>query len=155
MMTTWISKMFRHSFEKEWYETYWAFDVHGVILKPNYRKDNFHAEFYPWAKETMQLLSKRPDIILIMFTSSYPSEIEYYTKVFEENDIHFKYINENPDIDSSKGNFGFYDKKFYFNVLFEDKSGFNPETEWEKVYELLKWYDDIKFYPKKEWTTKF
>jgi hypothetical protein len=28
-----------------------------------------------------------------------------------------KYINENPEIDSTKGNFGDYTKKFYFNLL--------------------------------------
>ena len=155
MIVDWISKMFEHAFAKEWYETYWAFDVHGVILQPNYRKDHFHADFYPYAKECLQILSKRKDIVLIMFSSSYPSEIEYYSKVFEDNDIHFKYINENPEIDSTKGNFGFYEKKFYFNVLFEDKAGFNPTTEWKSVYRLLNHYEKTQYLPDPKWTTKF
>jgi len=155
MIDKWIDKMFSHSFEKEWFETYWAFDVHGVILKPNYRKNHFHAEFYPYAKETLQLLSKRPDIILIMFTSSYPEEIQYYYKTFIENGIHFNYVNENPEIDSLKGNFGHYEKKFYFNVLFEDKAGFDPLTDWEPVYNLLKRYEETGYLPNPEWTTKY
>jgi len=154
-MDKWIDKMFKHAFEKQWFETYWAFDVHGTILRPNFRKDHFHADFYPWAKETLQLLSKRKDIILILTTSSYPNEIEYYLNVFEENNIHFKYVNENPEIDSFKGNFGDYTKKYYFNVLFEDKSGFDPETEWKPVYELLEFYNQHNFLPDSTWSTKY
>jgi len=96
MIIDWIDKMFKYSFKKEWYETYWAFDIHGVVLRPNYRKNHFNADFYPWAKETLQFITKRRDIIMIMFTSSYPEEIEYYYKVFKENGIHFEYINDNP-----------------------------------------------------------
>ena len=155
MITGWIDKMFEYSFKKEWFETYWAFDVHGVILKPNYRKNDFHAEFYPYAKETLQLLTKRKDIKMVMYTSSYPEEIEFYYKVFKDNDIHFHYINDNPEIDSQKGNFGYYDKKFYFNILFEDKAGFDPEVEWKYIYELLKNYERINYLPKPEWTTKY
>ena len=155
MITDWIEKMFEYSFKKEWYETYWAFDVHGVILKPNYRKNQLEADFYPYAKETLQLLSKRKDIILIMYTSSYPEEIAYYSKVFKENNINFKYINENPEIDSTKGNFGYYDKKFYFNALFEDKAGFNPDMEWKFILSLLKKYEKLNFLPDPKWTTKY
>lgn len=147
--------MFAHSFEKEWFETYWAFDIHGTILIPTFRKDSYDSEFYPWAKETLQLLTKRRDIVMILSTSSYPEEIEYYQKVFKENDIHFKYVNENPDIDSSKGNFGYYENKFYFNVLFEDKSGFQAEIEWKEIFDLLKKYEQKNYLPDLAWTTKF
>jgi len=37
MIVDFIQKMFNHSFEKEWYETYWAFDLHGTIIKPTYK----------------------------------------------------------------------------------------------------------------------
>lgn len=151
----WINKMFAHSFNKEWYETYWAFDVHGVILRPNNRKNSTYAEFYPFAKETLKMISDRPDIVMILSTSSYPSEIEYYYQIFVENGIQFKYINENPDIDSLKGNFGFYEKKFYFNAMFEDKAGFDPDTDWEEVYNLLKYYESINYFPSKAWSTKY
>ena len=147
--------MFKYSLSREWFETYWAFDIHGVVLKPNYRKNDLHADFYPFAKECLQILSKRNDIRLIMFTSSYPEEIEFYYKVFVKNNINFNYINDNPEIDSLKGNFGYYEKKFYFNVLFEDKAGFNPETEWEMVYNLLKKYEKEGYLPNPKWTTKY
>lgn len=155
MMIHWIEKMFKHAFEKEWFETFWAFDIHGTILVPTFRKHSKDSEFYPWAKQTLQLISKRKDIVMIMFTSSYPEEIEHYKKVFEENDIHFDYINENPKIASNLDNFGYYEKKFYFNVLLDDKSGFNPETEWYQIYSLLKKYEWEGYLPDPNWTPKY
>jgi len=154
-LAKWIRKMFDHSFKKEWYETYWAFDIHGTILKPNFRKNSKDAEFYPYAKETLQLLTKRKDVVMIIWTSSYPEEIKYYQKIFELNNIKFEFINENPMIASNLGNFGYYEKKFYFNVCFEDKSGFDPDTEWEEIYKLLIRYENEQYLPDPKWTTKF
>ena len=152
-----IRRLFDHSFKKEWYETYWAFDVHGVILKPDYRKENKfkEAEFYPYAKETLQLISQRKDIILIMWTSSYPNEIEIYKKIFEANNIHFKYVNENPEISDAKGSFGYYEKKFYFNLMFDDKASFNPYEDWYEMYYTLKDYNDRNILPDPKWSMKY
>lgn len=155
MMTDWIQKMFEHSFEKQWFETYWSFDIHGTILIPTFRKDSYDSDFYPYAKETLQLLTKREDIVMIISTSSYPKEIEHYQKIFKENNIHFKYVNENPDIDSSKGNFGYYENKFYFNVMLEDKAGFVPEEEWRQILLLLSYYECTNYLPDPSWSTKF
>ena len=155
MLYKWIEKMFEHSFEKEWLETYWGFDIHGTILVPTFRKNSFDSEFYPWAKETLQLISKRKDIVMILFTSSYPEEIEHYQKVFKENDINFDYVNENPMVAANLGNFGHYEKKIYFNVLFEDKAGFDPMTEWYQVYSLLKKYENENYLPDPSWSTKY
>ena len=92
---------------------------------------------------------------MIMFTSSYPAEINYYNGVFKHFDINFKYINENPDINTSKGNFGHYTSKFYFNVLFEDKAGFDPMNDWEDVYHYLLECEQNNYLPDPKWTTKF
>jgi hypothetical protein len=95
----WLKKMFSHAEEKKWYETYHSFDIHGVISQPNYRKNDFVINYYPYAKETLQFLTKyRPDMILFIFTSSYPNEINAYLKQFEMDNIFFKYVNENPEI---------------------------------------------------------
>jgi len=34
----WIKLMFTHAEQKQWYQTYWAIDVHGTITMPDYRK---------------------------------------------------------------------------------------------------------------------
>jgi hypothetical protein len=118
-----------------WKKTYWAFDVHGTILKPTFRKGAASTEFYPYAKEVLQFLSLQPGIVMILHTCSYPEEIDDYIEYFESQGIYFDYINENPEI--GDGGYGYYDRKFYFNVLFEDKAGFDPVTEWKEVYDLL------------------
>ncbi len=150
-----IKRTFDISFKKEWYDTYWAFDIHGTILKPSYDLNETSFEFYPYAKEALRLISKREDIHMIMYTCSYPHEIQKYLTHFTLNSISFDHVNKNPGISSNMGNFGFYDEKFYFNVLFEDKAGFDPETEWEEVFDLMEMYNKELILPNRKWSTKY
>jgi len=129
---------FEYKVKRNWDCTYWFFDLHGTVLKPNYTYGNTPTEFYPYAKECLQFLSKLPDIIMIIYTCSHPHEIEEYIKLFKENDINFKYVNENPDVPTDINGYGCYDKKPYMNVLFEDKAGFDPEVEWVEVLNYMK-----------------
>ena len=122
--------------DRGWERTYWAFDIHETIIRPNWKVDEIPTTFYPFAKETLQLVSKRTDIIRILYTCSHPQEIEKYLKFFASYDIHFDHVNENPQVGNS--GYGCYDKKPYFNVLFEDKCGFDAESDWEAVLEFLK-----------------
>lgn len=124
--------------KRNWDKTYWAFDIHGTILRPNYTYGNTPDDFYPMAKETLQFISKLPDVVMFLYTCSHPHEIEEYLQLFKKFDIDFKYVNENPEVQTEKEGYGNYDKKPYMNVLFEDKAGFNPEVEWQEVYDLLK-----------------
>lgn len=124
--------------KRNWDKTYWAFDIHGTILRPNYTYGNTPDDFYPMAKETLQFISKLPDVVMFLYTCSHPHEIEEYLQLFRKFDIDFKYVNENPEVQTEKEGYGNYDKKPYMNVLFEDKAGFNPEVEWQEVYDLLK-----------------
>jgi hypothetical protein len=153
----WLEEMFSHAKDKKWYETYHAFDIHGVISKPDYRKtervgEEFTINYYPYAKETLQFLTKnRPDMILFVFSSSYPEEIKRYIEQFEKDGIHFKYINENPEITDAKGSFGFYDKKPYFNSYWEDKAGFRPNKDW---FPLYNYFQNSDYHPDSSWSLK-
>lgn len=153
--TKYIHKMFNNAFDKQWYETYWLCDLHSTIIKPSYNLNDKSVNYYPFAKEVLQILSKRNDIKMIMWTSSYPNEIEIYNNVFMDDGIIFDTINENPNISSNNGNFGYYDKKFYFNILFDDKAAFDPEIEWEAIYNLLLEYENQNYIPNPNWTTKY
>ena len=62
----WIKKMFKHAEEKEWFEVYFSIDIHGTVSVPDFRKDVKEIEYYPYAKETLKLLSEREDIIMII-----------------------------------------------------------------------------------------
>lgn len=122
--------------KKNWGKTYWLVDIHGTILKPNYTKE-ISTEFYPYAKETLQLLSKDPTVVLILYTCSYPEDIKLYMEMFEGNNIHFDYdyTNNKPLIDNTT--YGFYEAKPYCNVLIDDKAGFNPEEDWGHIKRLM------------------
>lgn len=129
---------FEYKVLRNWDKTYWFFDIHGTILKPNYEYGKIPTEFYPHALETLQFISGLSDIVMCLYTCSHPHEIEEYIKLFKENNINFKYINENPEVKTQMDGYGCYDKKPYMNVLFEDKASFNPEVEWKEVLNYMK-----------------
>ncbi|NMM49902.1 hypothetical protein [Marinigracilibium pacificum] len=135
MITKAIIKAFDNAKKKNWDKTFWAFDIHETIIKPNWSADEIPTEFYPRAKEAMQMITHRSDVTSILFTCSHPHEISKYLAYFEQNGIHFDHVNENPEVKSKK--YGYYEKKPYFNVLFEDKAGFDPNSDWDQVIELL------------------
>src|ERR1035437_5262697 len=133
------------------YKMYWFFDIHGTVLKPNYQAGNTPKDYYPYAEETLKFLSTINDITMVLFTCSHPHEIQEYINLFAKSSIKFTFINENPEVQTemapkldTEGNimfdakgkqifepngYGCYDKTPYMNVLFEDKSGFDPEIE--------------------------
>lgn len=129
---------FEYKEKRHWDKTYWFFDIHGTILKPNYTYGNIPKEFYPHAKEALQFISKLPDVCMVLYTCSHQHEINEYLSMFESEGIKFQYVNENPEVKTDLNGYGCYDKKPYINVLFEDKAGFDPETEWEEVLNFLK-----------------
>lgn len=154
-ITKLVTNMFKNSFSKEWYETYWAIDLHGTIVKPSYVKGCETEDYYPYAKLTLQLLSERKDIKLILWTCSDEDEIIKYLSKFKDDNIIFDSINENPNISSRNGNFGSYDKKFYFNILIDDKAGFNPNKDWQRLYFYLLDCKVGNYLPNPKWTTKY
>ena len=119
-----------------WERMYWAFDIHGTMIKPNWERGNIPTEFYPHAIEALQLISARKEIVTMVYTCSLPEEIPLYMALFEEQGIRMNYVNENPEVPNQ--GYGFYDKKPYFNVLFEDKAGFNPDRDWALIIEKMK-----------------
>ena len=136
MITRAINKTLALAKSKGWDKTFWAFDIHDTILKPNWSTEEIPTEFYPLAKEALQLITNRKDIVCMLFTCSHPHELNKYLAFFQSHSIHFDYVNENPEVSSKK--YGFYERKPYFNVLFEDKAGFDPYEDWPEVLDLLK-----------------
>ena len=132
-----IKLSFEAAKKKNWDYTYWAVDIHGTMIEPNYKFGSIPTTFFPYAKETMQMLSRRADIKLILFTCSHLVEIEKYLDLFESNDIHFDYINENPEVKTEDKSYGNYDKKMYINVGLDDKFGFSPLEDWIIIKKFL------------------
>lgn len=140
-----IVNSFKRKEERGWDVLYYYFDIHETILYPDYNNTS-ELKFYPYIKEILQYLSKRDDIVLGLYTCSYPDQIEKYLKFFNENEIYFKYVNKNPDAKNTR--YGFYEEKPYFSVLFDDKCGLNAEIDWffiAKYFDLVK-KDNLNYY---------
>ena len=126
--------------EKHWDYIYVAVDIHGTIFKPCYESKETY-EYYPEAKETLQMLSNSPKIKLILWSASKESDLKKYLKKFKADKIEFDYCNENPEV--TETNIASFKLKFYFNVGLDDKFGFDPVYDWKntafalRVYRLL------------------
>ena len=131
MIVSAIKKAFGTARKMGWEKTYWAFDIHETILKPNWDATQIPTEFYDGAKETLRLLSDRSDIVMFLYTCSHPRDTDQYLAYFKSHGIHFDFVNENPEVKNS--DLGYYDKKPYFNVLLDDKAGFDPTKEWKAI----------------------
>jgi hypothetical protein len=131
-----VTKVFNKLFrgERKYELIYIVVDVHNTILKPSFDKEETF-EYFDCAKEVLQKLSKIPYVKLIMWTGCYPDKLEMYRKHFKENGIHFDYVNSNPEMQNTS--FGCFDTKFYFDVVIDDKCGFNAKKDWEKIWFMV------------------
>ena len=134
-----IERAYKVKKERNWDTLYWAIDLHSTCIEANYSATNTPTNIFKEAIEPLMMLSNDPQVKLIMWTSSHPEQMVLYDKIFRDENIHFDYFNENPEV-KTQGTltYGNYDRKFYFNVLLEDKAGFDPDTDWKIIYEHLK-----------------
>ena len=114
---------------------YWCVDVHGVILTPTYDLNNKGATFYPYCLDTLGLLTDLIEHKIILWTSSHDVAIESVVKQLEQEDIKIDFINHNPQY--TKTDLCDFTKKFYFDILLDDKAGFEAETDWKHIYDYL------------------
>ena len=137
---------YKDCIRKDWVYMYVFVDLHSTIIKPNYKAGEIPTEFYDGALEGLKLLNAAKDAKIIMYTCSHPHEIEEYERLFARHGIRFDFINENPEVKTTPQGYGCYDMKPYFNVLLDDKAGFNAELDWEVVvpYLLKRYYNDLR-----------
>lgn len=122
-----IEHAFQNKAVRGWNTLYVLIDAHGTLIKPGHDR----VEFYPHAVEVMKWFNSRNDFKVILWTSSHQEEVTEILRASAKEGFFFDYINSNPaESNSTRANF---DKKFYFNILIEDKAGFEPETDWELV----------------------
>ncbi|MBO4488491.1 MAG: hypothetical protein J5741_02400 [Bacteroidales bacterium] len=133
-----ITNAFRNAFErkmeKNWDKIYVLVDIHDTILKACYEHVESY-DYFPMAKEALQELSARQDICLILWSSCYPEKLDSYLGKFEHDGIHFDYVNRNPEVVNTS--LACFDDKLYFNVGIDDKFGFDADTDWYEVAEVL------------------
>ena len=125
---------FNRKKEKKWEKIYVIVDIHDTILKACYENEEVY-DYYPYAREALQLMTTREDICLILWSGCYEEKMNEYRNRFAEEGIRFDYSNENPEVGNTS--FQNFEAKLYFNVGIDDKFGFEPETDWVKVIEAL------------------
>lgn len=134
-LVKYLDKLLKMKEEKGWDYLYFMVDIHNTVIKPTYDKSNEFV-YFPYAKEVLQILSNRSDVKLIMWTSTYPEVIEQYRNVFKASGIEFDYVNENPEMDDDY--IRCFIEKFYYDIGFDDKFGFDAETDWKEIYGYIK-----------------
>lgn len=138
-----IRKAFEAAFirmrEKNWEKIYVAVDIHDTILRACYDNEETY-DYFPLAKETLQAMSLRQDICLILWSSCHRDKLAEYARHFQDDGITFDYINENPEVENTHlQNFG---EKLYMNVGLDDKFGFDAETDWATICQVLGEYPE-------------
>jgi DNA segregation ATPase FtsK/SpoIIIE-like protein len=133
-----ITKLFNEAWKKKeergWQQIYIMVDLHGVVFNSNYRASNELRFAHLNTMPCLSYLSNQRDVVLILWTSSHETEIQNVLKWLGLWGIQFKYVNENPlEKDTEYASFA---KKPYFNIVLDDKAGFDSSHDWS---ELLQW----------------
>lgn len=127
-----IENSFRIMKERDYEYLIVFLDIHSTTLEPDY--GGMAKKYYPMAKETLQKISNDKRFKLVLYTCSYPNEIEEYIEFFKNDGIIFDGINEYY-VENSRT--GCFDTKQYFNILFEDKGGYIGEYDWYIVKHII------------------
>lgn len=128
---------FTHGYHRaaKWPHVYIAIDIHDTIFKGTYQKNNEGKVFYPWAKEVLQQLSRDPRVKLIIYTASHEGPARGVISWLAEHDIKIFALNENPDHTGT--DLCDFSRKFYFDILLEDKAGFEGWKDWFHIMKEL------------------
>lgn len=121
--------------QRKWKTIYWMVDVHGVILPGSWHRENDFRFINDECQPVLEWISDRRDQKLILWTSSYQSEIEHVVNWLADQCIVVDYVNENPLEEHTK--YADFSKKPYFNILIDDKAGFDPIIDWEWIKKTL------------------
>ena len=119
-----IKRSFKQKKERGWDKLWWFIDLHDTICKGDYLLNGGEITFYKGAKKVLQLSS-----------CSHKDNLNKVLGWFNQNNITFNHVNENPDIGNNK--LSDFSEKPYFNVFLDDKAGFEGETDWDLVEQEL------------------
>lgn len=133
-----ITKLFQEAFEKKrkrnWEKIYVLVDLHDTIVHGVYDKEQDFKFISADCIEVLKQMTERKDICLILWTSTYIKELLKFSKFVENEGIDFDWFNKNPEELSTK--YADFSHKFYFNVIIDDKAGFEP-SDWGELRENL------------------
>lgn len=80
-----IAKAFEVAFnrkkEKNWEKIYVVVDIHDTILRACYENEETY-DYYPYAREALQLMTNRDDICMILWSGCYDEQMAVYRNHF-------------------------------------------------------------------------
>ena len=128
-----IESTFKRAKEKNWDYVVFLVDIHDTIFKGTYSNiENF--EYIGKAKEALQLMSSRPDIRIILWSSTY-NKNKYILQLYKDN-INIDAFNRNIQ-DIQNTDIACFNEKPFFSIGIDNAFGFDPENDWEEVIEAL------------------
>ena len=78
-----IGKAFEVAFnrkkEKNWEKIYVVVDIHDTILRACYENEETY-DYYPYAREALQLMTNRDDICMILWSGCYDEQMAVLRK---------------------------------------------------------------------------
>ena len=132
-----IIKAFEAAFyrakENNWDYIVVLVDIHDTIFKATYSKEENY-EYIGKAKDALQVMSARKDIKIILWSSTF-NKIQYILQLDKDNII-VDAFNRNIDGIENTG-IACFDEKPYFNVGIDNAFGFEPERDWDDIYNYL------------------
>ena len=133
MIETALKRAFKRMEEKNWNCIYVAVDLHGPVIQSSY---NDEIVFVPECIDPLWALSKRADVKIIFYSSSYQPYLDTVAAILSEALPGFKvdYFNENPEVANTS--YGDFSQKFYYDLMIEDKAGFE-DSDWAILENFL------------------
>ena len=96
--------------DRGWDLLYIVIDIHDTLVESHY--DGLSTKFYPEGIECLKELSKREDLCLILWSSSYEAHLLQYQEKLAALGVKISFMNENPMEENTKT--GDFNRKFYF-----------------------------------------
>jgi len=132
-----IEKAFSDKARKNWDKLSVCIDLHDVIIEGKYNRYNVGANYCPNALRVLKNWTQRKDMVLILWSSSHIDSISLIHEKLMKDGVIFDYINENPMCPNTE--LCDFRKKFYFNILLDDKAGMDaPGGDWFLIENELK-----------------
>lgn len=133
-----IKKAIRRAYEtarsRNWDKIYWAIDLHETCIRSEYGQGS-----YKWLHDgvihALRKIASRPETIIILWSSVHAEEEQAIINFFAQEGIRVSYFNHNPEVRNTA--YGNFETKFYFNVLLDDKAGFDYNTDWYAIHDLF------------------
>jgi hypothetical protein len=124
-----------------WDTVFIAIDLHDTIvygkLHPRYKSGQF--DYFQHATDVLKHWTETPWIKLILFSSSSEKHINDFLTNVAEYGVKFDYVNKNPECSGTTKETANFGEKFYYNVLLDDRAGFNGDEDWAKIKLLFKY----------------